>query len=64
MDRRNAIFLEVIRRTLEMAEGAIDMLWIGEDLGRERIRHHPAGGRPADAQTGGDGRGGCSAAIG
>jgi uroporphyrinogen decarboxylase len=34
-DRRFAIQLEVARRTLEAAEGGIDILWLGEDLGTQ-----------------------------
>jgi uroporphyrinogen decarboxylase len=33
--RRNAINLEVVRRTLEAAKGQIDFLWMGEDLGTQ-----------------------------
>jgi uroporphyrinogen decarboxylase len=33
--RRNAIMLEVMRRTLEAARGQIDFLWLGEDLGSQ-----------------------------
>jgi uroporphyrinogen decarboxylase len=36
MDRKNDVQLEVIRRVLEAAKGAIDMLWLGEDLGTQR----------------------------
>jgi uroporphyrinogen decarboxylase len=36
MDRKNNTQLEVLRRTLEAAHGAIDMLWLGEDLGTQR----------------------------
>lgn len=36
MDRKNDIQLEVLKRTLEAADGAIDMLWLGEDLGSQR----------------------------
>jgi uroporphyrinogen decarboxylase len=36
MERKNAIQLEVIRRSLEAARGAIDLLWLGEDLGTQR----------------------------
>jgi uroporphyrinogen-III decarboxylase len=35
MDRKNEIQLEVIRRALEAARGAIDILWLGEDLGTQ-----------------------------
>ena len=34
-DRRLAVQLEVIRRSLEAAEGRIDLLFIGEDLGTQ-----------------------------
>lgn len=34
--RRAGIWLEVIRRTLEAAKGAIDFLWMGEDLGTQK----------------------------
>ena len=34
-ERRTAIQLEVLRRTLEAAGGGIDFLWIGEDLGTQ-----------------------------
>ncbi len=33
--RRNDVLLEIIRRTLEAAEGQIDFLWTGEDLGTQ-----------------------------
>jgi uroporphyrinogen-III decarboxylase len=33
--RRNAVLLEVMRRTLEAARGQIDFLWLGEDLGTQ-----------------------------
>ena len=33
--RRTAINLEVLRRTLEAAEGAVDFIWLGEDLGTQ-----------------------------
>lgn len=36
VDRRLAVLLEVMERTLEAAEGGIDLLWIGEDLGTQR----------------------------
>jgi uroporphyrinogen-III decarboxylase len=36
MDRKNAIQLEILRRTLESARGEIDLLWLGEDLGSQR----------------------------
>ncbi len=35
MDRKQAIELEVMRRTLEAAHGGMDFLWIGEDLGTQ-----------------------------
>lgn len=35
IDRRTEIMVEVTRRTLEAAGGAIDMLWLGEDLGTQ-----------------------------
>jgi len=35
IDRRQEIVVEIIRRSLEAAEGKIDMLWIGEDLGTQ-----------------------------
>ena len=35
-DRRLAVQLEVLRRTIEAAQGGIDFLWIGEDLGTQR----------------------------
>lgn len=41
-DRRHAVELEVLRRTLEAARGAVDVLWIGEDLGTQ---HGPLIGR-------------------
>ncbi len=34
-DRRVAIQMEIARRTLEAADGGIDFLWIGEDLGTQ-----------------------------
>ena len=34
-DRRNAVQLEVTRRTIEAAHGAIDFVWMGEDLGTQ-----------------------------
>jgi uroporphyrinogen-III decarboxylase len=34
-DRRTDIMVEVIRRTLEAANGKIDFLWLGEDLGTQ-----------------------------
>jgi len=36
MDRKNAIQIEIITRTLEAAKGEIDILWLGEDLGSTR----------------------------
>jgi len=36
IDRKIAVQLEVMRRTLEAAGGGIDLLWIGEDLGTQR----------------------------
>ena len=36
IDRRTGIGLEVCRRTLEAAQGGIDVLWVGEDLGTQR----------------------------
>ena len=35
IDRRLEIQLEVTRRTLEVARGKIDFMWIGEDLGTQ-----------------------------
>ena len=35
MDRKNAIQLEILLRTLEAAKGRIDILWLGEDLGSQ-----------------------------
>ena len=34
-DRRFAIQMEVARRTIEAAEGGVDILWLGEDLGTQ-----------------------------
>lgn len=34
-DRRHAVQLEVTRRTLEAAKGAVDFMWMGEDLGTQ-----------------------------
>ena len=34
-DRRIAIQMEVIRRTIEAAKGGIDFVWMGEDLGTQ-----------------------------
>ena len=36
MDRKNAVQLEVLARSLEAAKGEIDILWLGEDLGSTR----------------------------
>jgi uroporphyrinogen decarboxylase len=36
IDRRIEIQLEILRRFFESAPGAIDLLWIGEDLGTQR----------------------------
>lgn len=36
IDRRLAVQYEVMRRTLESAEGRIDFVWMGEDLGSQR----------------------------
>ena len=36
VERKSLILLEVMRRTLEAADGAIDVLWMGEDLGTQR----------------------------
>lgn len=36
LDRRMAVQLEVLRRALEAADGAVDMLWMGEDLGTQQ----------------------------
>ena len=36
MDRKNDVQLEILRRVLEAARGAIDILWLGEDLGSTR----------------------------
>ncbi len=35
IDRKMAVMLEVMRRTLEAAKGAINFLWMGEDLGTQ-----------------------------
>lgn len=48
VDRKHAVNLEVLRRTIEAAKGRIDFLWLGEDLGTqdrpmmsmERFRKH------------------------
>jgi len=34
-DRRFAVQMEIARRTLEAAQGGIDILWLGEDLGTQ-----------------------------
>lgn len=34
-DRRMSIQIEVTRRTLEAAEGGVDFIWLGEDLGTQ-----------------------------
>lgn len=36
MERKNEIQLKILERALEAAAGAIDLLWIGEDLGTQR----------------------------
>lgn len=36
MTRRQAVELEVLRRTLQAGQGNISFLWIGEDLGTQR----------------------------
>ncbi len=36
VDRRLEIMLEVTRRTIEAADGRIDFLWMGEDLGTQQ----------------------------
>ncbi|MDP7237012.1 MAG: uroporphyrinogen decarboxylase family protein [Candidatus Latescibacteria bacterium] len=36
VDRKTAIQLEMMNRTLEAAQGSIDVLWLGEDLGTQR----------------------------
>jgi uroporphyrinogen-III decarboxylase len=36
VDRRNAIQLEIIRRTLEAGRGQVNLLHLGEDLGTQR----------------------------
>jgi hypothetical protein len=36
MDRKNRVQQEVLKRTLEVARGEIDLLWLGEDLGSTR----------------------------
>jgi uroporphyrinogen decarboxylase len=36
VERKSKILLEVTRRTLEAAKGAIDVLWLGDDLGTQR----------------------------
>ena len=35
IDRRIEIQLEILRRFFQAADGAIDLLWIGEDLGTQ-----------------------------
>ncbi len=35
IDRRLEIMLEVMRRTLEIAKGGVDFVWLGEDLGTQ-----------------------------
>ena len=35
VDRRLGVLLEVLERTLEAAQGGIDVLWMGEDLGTQ-----------------------------
>jgi uroporphyrinogen decarboxylase len=34
-DRKNAVQLGIVERALDKAKGAIDMLWLGEDLGTQ-----------------------------
>jgi uroporphyrinogen decarboxylase len=36
VDRKTDIQLEMMERTLEAADGSIDVLWLGEDLGTQR----------------------------
>lgn len=36
MDRRNAITLEITKRILDAANGQVDFMWLGEDLGTQR----------------------------
>lgn len=36
MERKNEVQLAMLERTLEAARGAIDILWLGEDLGTQR----------------------------
>ena len=36
LDRRNAIEVEILYRTLEAGKGLIDMVWMGEDLGTQK----------------------------
>ena len=36
MERKNEVQLEVLERALEAARGALDILWLGEDLGTQR----------------------------
>jgi uroporphyrinogen-III decarboxylase len=35
VDRKHAVVLEVLNRTIEAADGRIDFLWMGEDLGTQ-----------------------------
>ncbi len=35
IERRQAVQLEVLRRTLEAARGGVDFVWLGEDLGSQ-----------------------------
>lgn len=36
IDRKNAVQLEIMERTLAAGDGGIDLLWLGEDLGTQR----------------------------
>jgi uroporphyrinogen decarboxylase len=36
IDRRMGVLLEVTRRTIEAADGGIDFMWMGEDLGTQK----------------------------
>ena len=36
LDRRDAVELEILYRTLEAGKGLIDMVWMGEDLGTQK----------------------------
>lgn len=36
IDRRLGVLLEVTRRTIEAADGGIDFMWMGEDLGTQK----------------------------